>query len=137
MNFSKIIIYPTATKARIINGIISPFRYIKKISLSIIYPYFSITKSCLKSVSFKPINSKGLFNIPVGNVDFNSNVTTALENYIDFVTTHKVSFQSADFKSVLSNKEITKNDFVYLDPPYLITGSEYNKIWQLGSCGKH
>ena len=23
----------------------------------------------------------------------------------------------------------TKSDFVYLDPPYLITASEYNKFW--------
>ena len=26
---------------------------------------------------------------------------------------------------------MNKNDFVYFDPPYLITNSEYNKIWTL------
>ncbi len=25
--------------------------------------------------------------------------------------------------------DITKEDFIYLDPPYLITFSEYNKLW--------
>ena len=34
-----------------------------------------------------------------------------------------------DFRRFLSHITWRKGDFVYLDPPYLITFSEYNKLW--------
>jgi len=74
-------------------------------------------------------NGGGKFNLPVGNVDFNKNVVNALNAYFDFVQSKKIVFTSKDFRSYFSNKKFSKNDFVYLDPPYLITASEYNKLW--------
>jgi len=74
-------------------------------------------------------NGGGKFNLPVGNVDFNKNVVNALNNYFDFVHNKKITITSKDFKKFFSDKKYFKNDFVYLDPPYLITASEYNKIW--------
>lgn len=74
-------------------------------------------------------NGGGKFNLPVGNVDFNKNVVTALNNYFEFVRGKKIAFSSKDFRTYFSNKNFSKNDFVYLDPPYLITASEYNKLW--------
>ena len=66
-------------------------------------------------------NKRGDFNLPVGNVDFNSNVVSALENYFQEVKNKKPKF--------LKKIQLSENDFVYLDPPYLITFSEYNKLW--------
>jgi DNA adenine methylase len=74
-------------------------------------------------------NGGGKFNLPVGNVDFNKNVVNALNNYFDSVCGKKIAFSSKDFRSYFADKNFLKNDFVYLDPPYLITASEYNKIW--------
>jgi len=74
-------------------------------------------------------NGGGKFNLPVGNVDFNKNVVNALNNYFEFVRGKKIAFSSKDFRTYFSNKNFSKNDFVYLDPPYLITASEYNKLW--------
>ncbi|MDP2909504.1 MAG: Dam family site-specific DNA-(adenine-N6)-methyltransferase [bacterium] len=74
-------------------------------------------------------NSGGKFNLPVGNVDFNKNVVGALNNYFDFVCGKQIAFGSKDFRSYFADKNFSKNDFVYLDPPYLITASEYNKLW--------
>jgi len=74
-------------------------------------------------------NGGGKFNLPVGNVDFNKNVVIALNNYFDFVRGKKIALSSRDFRSYFANKNFFKNDFVYLDPPYLITASEYNKLW--------
>lgn len=74
-------------------------------------------------------NSKGFYNIPVGNVDFNSNVVQALENYVLKVSQKHAQFSAGSFEEEVNKHNLTKNDFVYLDPPYLITGSEYNKIW--------
>ena len=47
-------------------------------------------------------NKNGDFNLPVGNVDY---------------------------KDFLQKIRLSEKDFVYLDPPYLITFSEYNKLW--------
>ena len=74
-------------------------------------------------------NSKGDFNLPVGNVDFNTNVVTALKGYFSYVKNKPIKFNNMDFEAFLNSIEITDKDFVYLDPPYLITFSEYNKLW--------
>jgi DNA adenine methylase len=74
-------------------------------------------------------NGSGKFNLPVGNVDFNKNVVYALNNYFSFVQNKEINFTSKDFREFFSDKEFSKKDFVYIDPPYLITSSEYNKKW--------
>lgn len=74
-------------------------------------------------------NKLGDFNLPVGNVDYNKNVRNALDAYFDFVDQNDVNFNNADFASFLLNFEFKEGDFVYLDPPYLISDCEYNKGW--------
>ena len=74
-------------------------------------------------------NSKGEFNLPVGNVDFNKNVYNALNNYFDFSKKNNLNFFNQDYKKFLISSNFEENDFVYFDPPYLISNSEYNKIW--------
>ena len=74
-------------------------------------------------------NGGGRFNLPVGNVDFNKNVARALDHYFDFVKDKKIVFSSKDFRSYFINKDYFAGDFVYLDPPYLIAATEYNKLW--------
>ncbi len=74
-------------------------------------------------------NSKGDFNLPVGNVDFNNNVISALTAYFSYVKDKDIAFFNMDFEAFLDNLNLTEDDFVYLDPPYLITFSEYNKLW--------
>ncbi len=74
-------------------------------------------------------NSKKEFNLPVGNVDYNKNVHYALENYMNRVKENNIDWYNLDYKNFLNNINIEKNDFIYLDPPYLISNSEYNKLW--------
>ena len=74
-------------------------------------------------------NKSGDFNLPVGNVDFNSNVAFALEDYFQEVKNKKPKWYNLDYKVFLKKLQLSKNDFIYLDPPYLITFSEYNKLW--------
>ncbi|MFA5315813.1 MAG: Dam family site-specific DNA-(adenine-N6)-methyltransferase [Dehalococcoidales bacterium] len=74
-------------------------------------------------------NRNGHFNLPVGNVDFNKNVVAALNEYFNTVKTRNILFKSIDFRSFLKSHKYSKNDFIYLDPPYLTTFSEYNKLW--------
>ena len=74
-------------------------------------------------------NGNGDFNLPVGNVDFNNNVYTALNNYLDFIGKHKVEFYNMDYISFLEKIKFSNDSYVFLDPPYLISMSEYNKLW--------
>jgi len=74
-------------------------------------------------------NSKGEFNIPVGNIDFNVNTVNALKDYFETTKHKRVKLYNEDFKNFIEKQNFKKGDFVYLDPPYLITFSEYNKIW--------
>lgn len=74
-------------------------------------------------------NAKGDFNLPVGNVDFNNNVISALTTYFSTVQEKDIAFSNMDFEDFLNSITLAENDFVYLDPPYLITFSEYNKLW--------
>ena len=74
-------------------------------------------------------NRHGNFNIPVGNVDFNPNVVKALQGYSSRTVGRKVSFSNLEFEVFLDSIKYRKGDFLYVDPPYLITRSEYNKGW--------
>lgn len=74
-------------------------------------------------------NSSGNFNLPVGNVDFNMNVYEALKNYTNFMRTNKITFKNDDYVDFINDIDFKNNDYVYLDPPYLISNSEYNKLW--------
>jgi len=74
-------------------------------------------------------NSQGKYNLPVGNVDFNKNVLNALNDYFKLVDQKNISWYNLDYKKFLQVITFEKNDFIYFDPPYLITFSEYNKLW--------
>lgn len=74
-------------------------------------------------------NSKGDFNLPVGNVDLNKNVIDSLNNYFKFCRNNELHFSCSDFRDFLKMYDFKPNDFIYLDPPYLIASSEYNKLW--------
>ena len=76
-------------------------------------------------------NSKDEFNLPVGNVDFNKNVVNALKDYSVAVKGKNIQFFNHDYKVFIESLKFEKNDFIYIDPPYLISFSEYNKFWNI------
>ena len=75
-------------------------------------------------------NGQGQFNLPVGNVDWNKNVSTALRNYSQWYNNNNVEISSAmDFEDFVNSHDLKSDDFLYFDPPYLISFSDYNKLW--------
>lgn len=74
-------------------------------------------------------NRAGEYNLPVGNVDFNKNVVNALYSYFENVKKGNLNFYNLDYHDFLIKAKPSSSDFLYLDPPYLITFSEYNKLW--------
>lgn len=76
-------------------------------------------------------NKKGDFNLPVGNVDFNKNTYEALINYFNILEKKHLQWSCLDFNDFLKGIQYEDDDLIYLDPPYLITFSEYNKLWNV------
>lgn len=71
-------------------------------------------------------NSKGEFNLPVGKRDFNKNMEKKLVEFIDRIQTQNCRFSCLDFRK-FDTYFLTSKDFVYVDPPYLITCATYNE----------
>lgn len=78
-------------------------------------------------------NRNGDFNLPVGDVDFNKNTYDALNDYLTLLQHKDTQWFNLDFRVFLDNLDYQEDDLVYLDPPYLITFSEYNKLWNEGT----
>lgn len=71
-------------------------------------------------------NSNGEFNLPVGKRDFNNKMEQKLIDFIDKIQEQNCSFTCCDFRS-FDVSFLTSHDFVYVDPPYLITCATYNE----------
>ena len=68
-------------------------------------------------------NDKGYFNANFGCRTLNDSTVKRFEHFKNNV--RGIEFSSASFKDL----DICLNDFVYCDPPYLITDAVYNKFW--------
>ncbi|EGU61962.1 Dam family site-specific DNA-(adenine-N6)-methyltransferase, partial [Streptococcus parasanguinis] len=72
-------------------------------------------------------NKKGEFNTPTGKRDFNQKMSLKLQNFMAELKKRKIIFSSLDFKDFLVHQSFEEDDFVYLDPPYLISTASYNE----------
>lgn len=70
----------------------------------------------------------GNFNLPVGKTDLNANNVRKLKEYNERVNSINAQFICADFNSSEVQEIIKVSDFIYLDPPYLITDAVYNEM---------
>lgn len=71
-------------------------------------------------------NAKEEFNLPVGKRDFNVSMQKKLKNFIEKLHHITCEFSCIDFE-LFNFQPLTSNDFVYADPPYLITCATYNE----------
>lgn len=71
-------------------------------------------------------NKDGKFNLPVGKRDFNQKMEAKLRQYMAAIQTQKSDFYHFDFRE-FDYDMLEKGDFVYADPPYLITCAAYNE----------
>lgn len=74
-------------------------------------------------------NSKMEFNLPVGKRDLNQSMRKKLTDMGKVIGNHNFSFSTNDFELF----QFFPNDFVYCDPPYLITTATYNEngLWSV------
>lgn len=76
-------------------------------------------------------NSKGQFNVPYGGMGYNSNRLTDKISYLDSDILKKrlknTIIENLDFFDFFKNKDLSEDDFVFLDPPYDTEFSTYDK----------
>jgi len=91
-----------------------------------LYLYVLIVYAFNNQIRF---NSEGDFNLPVGKRDFNIRMQKKLKTFLKALSEKKITFSNKDFTKIKPGS-LTANDFVYADPPYLITCASYNeKSW--------
>ncbi len=76
-------------------------------------------------------NKNGKFNVPYGGISYNSkSLSSKIEYYkskelVDYL--NKTEFYMDDFLIFVNQLDLSSNDFMFLDPPYDTTFSEYDK----------
>lgn len=71
-------------------------------------------------------NGKGEFNLPPGIGEFNSTLRKRFITFVEKLQTLDVKFYSKDFREFKVDA-FDKRDFIYCDPPYLLSSATYNK----------
>ena len=106
------------------NKLRQDYNNMKKTSDTYIFLYVLIVYAFNNQIRF---NSKGEYNLPVGKRDFNTKMQEKLVSFVERVNNQNCTFTSRDFK-LYDVSSLNKNDFVYIDPPYLITCATYNEL---------
>lgn len=75
-------------------------------------------------------NAKGIFNVPVGKVDYSNSLREKTKEYTKAFQEKNIKILNCDFRE----KELYKDPkaIYYFDPPYLITEAPYNVQWKEG-----
>ena len=71
-------------------------------------------------------NRRNEFNLPVGKRDFNERMQKKLADFIDVLQRQDATFLCLDFRA-FDLGGLHTDDFIYVDPPYLITCASYNE----------
>jgi len=91
--------------------------------------YYFIREFCYGSM-FR-FNASGYFNIPYGGIGYNKKDFRKKVEYIfsDEVKNlfKNVIIKNQDFEKIFNNYNLSKKDFIFLDPPYDTDFSDYEK----------
>ena len=73
-------------------------------------------------------NKKGEFNMPFGKnrSSFNARMRKNFEDFINRINNINIHFTNYNFRDLKIDK-LDNNDFIYCDPPYLVTCATYNE----------
>lgn len=66
--------------------------------------------------------------MPFGKRNFNPSLKQKFKDFSNAIQKKDIEFTNKNFKDLNINK-LGENDFVYLDPPYLVTEATYNTGW--------
>ncbi len=95
---------------------ITDYRYYIELYVLIVYAFNNQIR----------FNRNGQFNLPVGKRDFNAAMRDKLEAFVRKLHSTNCEFTHIDCEQI-DFANLTRQDFVYADPPYLITCAAYNE----------
>lgn len=72
-------------------------------------------------------NKKNEFNMPFGFRSYTEKYNKRIINACDVLKNKNIIFKNEDAFNILQNTIFSKNDFIYLDPPYSNTTAIYNE----------
>ncbi len=75
-------------------------------------------------------NAKGEFNMSYGERLYNDSIEENLKAFMDALHRRKYAFLAGDFQNPDIVRDLGENDFVYCDPPYMLSNAAYNVGWQ-------
>jgi len=77
----------------------------------------------------------GRYNLPVGKTDLNMNNINKIKAFVQRMSLIEYEFLCEDFNSHQTSEYIQQSDFIYIDPPYLITHAVYNECnkWNISA----
>lgn len=84
---------------------------------------------CLVIYSFNNsirFNDQGEYNQSCNKRDFNKSLQKNINSFVNELKNKNINFTCKDFRQIQVEK-LDHNDFVYADPPYLITTANYNE----------
>lgn len=91
------------------------------------YTFFALMSSCTNNMM--RFNKKFEFNQSFGKRTINDSTISKLFSFGEKLKEKNIRFESLSFDELFEKIPPNKNDFVYLDPPYLITEAGYNSYW--------
>ena len=107
----------------------NPKEYYKLPTVRKVAIYFFIREYCFSSM-FR-FNRDGGFNVPYGGISYNKKTLDAKKTYFKNLELRKhlqkTQLENMDFFEFLHAIDIAEDDFMFLDPPYDTTFSEYDK----------
>jgi len=74
-------------------------------------------------------NSKGLYNVPVGKVDFSQSLYEKTVSFSELLKSKNIEISNLDFRNPILYANASEHDLFYFDPPYMITSAPYNAFW--------
>lgn len=96
------------------------------------YLFFALVCSCTNNMM--RFNQKMEFNQSFGNRTINDNTIEKLKGYMNRMKNKNIQFYSLNYVDLLTGTLApTKDDFVYLDPPYFISDTGYSGLWNKNS----
>jgi len=91
------------------------------------YLFFALVSSCTNNMM--RFNKRLKFNQSFGRRTINPSTIEKLRDYHQVINAKCISFSSRNYVEFLLEENPDEDDFVYLDPPYLITEAGYNAYW--------
>lgn len=101
------------------------------------YPLILFILTCFSFNHQIRFNNNHQFNSSFGKYKscYNDSIKNDLIKFTKILKNQNIQFFNGDYKDCLNKLELNENDFVYLDPPYLISTAAYNdgnrgfKMW--------